>query len=273
MNYTYSIQNDLPNQKVDMGTLIDELKTNNIPVDNLIIQNDVLTIITLLDLVQTQLDSVDTILSNHIGNASTEIYTEQVKIIEENNNNFTQGIFQSCTIDTYISGVTGTTIIDKSFPYPISLFSSEWLVQESQIGDISEFHLAPDTMCGVLVAPHSSGDTTLYVSDTVFTQANIKLGHYITVNGQDLGRVIYKNSDTNTITIENPLETVLDPMTPVFFTVKVVPHWRFNAPGFCSVGETKIGSSYIPANTVMRTVYHNLSGTAKWFGISIDYLY
>jgi len=62
-------------------------------------------------------------------------------------------------------------------------------------------------------------------------------------------------------------------MTYVMFTVKVVPHWRFNAPGFCSVGESKIGASFIPANTIMRVVYHNNSGSAKWFAISLDYLY
>jgi hypothetical protein len=274
MTYTYSIQNDFPNQKLDMGSFIEELKGSFIPVENLIVQNDdVVKIITSLELTSEQISTVETIISNHEGELIVETYTEKVKIVEEQVDNQTQGHFQATTIDLYISGVTGETYTDISFPYPVSLFSSEWLVAESQIGDSAEFQIAPNTICGVLRQEHSSGDTTLYVNDTVFTQANIMLGYYIKVNGQELGRVIAKDQNNLTITVENGLSTNLSAMTPVMFTVKVVPHWRFNAPGFCSVGESKIGASFIPANTTMRMVYHNNTGTAKWFAISLDYLY
>lgn len=273
MTYTYSIQNDFPKQKIDMGSFIEQLKDSYIPVENLLIQNDAVKLITSLDLTTEQETIVDTLISNHQGTPIVELYTEKVKIIEEQVHEQTQGHFQSTTIDLYISGVTGMTYTDVSFPYPISLFSSEWLVSESQIGDNAEFQLAPNTVCGALTQSHSFGDTLLHVSDTVFTQANIMLGYYITINGQDLGRVISKDSNNLTITVENPIATDLSPGTYVMFTVKVVPHWRFNAPGFCSVGESKIGASFIPANTTMRLVYYNNSGLAKWFAISIDYLY
>jgi hypothetical protein len=101
----------------------------------------------------------------------------------------------------------------------------------------------------------------------------MSLGFFITINGQDLGRVIDKDENNLTITIENPLVSNLQPMTFIYFTIKIVPRWRFNAPGFCSVGESKIGASLIPANTIMRMLYHNISGKPKWFAISIDYLY
>lgn len=273
MIYTHSIQNDFPNQKIDMVSFIDELKINNIPVENLVIQGDNVKIITSLDLTSEQETSVDTIISAHQGEEIIEIHTEQVKIVEENINSDTQGLFQSSTIELYIEDITGTTYVDKSYPFPISLFSSEWLVSENQIGDVSEFHIAPNTICGALTIPHSSGDSVLHVSDSVFTQANIKIGYYITVNGQDLGRIIKKDKTNLTITIENPLKTDLIPGTYIMFTVKIVPNWRFNASGFCSVGESKIGASYIPANTKMRMIYHNNSGKSKWFVISIDYMY
>ena len=273
MIYTYSIINDFLNQDVDMGSLIDELQASFIPVENLVIQGDNVKIITSLDLTTEQETTTDTIISNHTGITPIEAYSEKVKIIEENIGGLTQGHFQATTIDLYIESVTGSTYKDLVFPYPVSLFSSEWLVSEDMIGDSAEFQIAPNTVCGVLRQSHSSGDTVLYVNDTVFTEANMMLGYYITINGQELGRVIAKNTDNLTITVENPLSTDLNPMTYVMFTVKVVPHWRFNAPGFCSVGESKIGASFVPANTIMRMVYHNNSGTAKWFAISLDYLY
>ena len=50
MTYTYSIQNDFPLQKIDMGSFIDEVKAALIPVENLVVQSDVVKIITSLDL-------------------------------------------------------------------------------------------------------------------------------------------------------------------------------------------------------------------------------
>jgi len=273
MIYIYSIQNDFPLQKIDMGALIEELKESFIPVENLVVENDVVKVITSLELTIEQEATVDSLISLHQGEEIIEIYTEKVKIVEEAIGGLTQGHFQSCTIDLYLEDVTGMTYTDLKFPYPVSLFSSEWLVSENMIGDSAEFQIAPDTVCGVLRQAHSSGDTVLYVNDTVFTEANMSLGFFISINGQDLGRVIAKDTNNLTITVENPLATDLNPMTYVMFTVKVVPHWRFNAPGFCSVGESKIGASFIPANTIMRVVYHNNSGIAKWFAISLDYLY
>lgn len=272
MTYTYSKQNDF-NNKLDLGSFIDELQNTYIPVQNLVVQGDNVNIITSIELTTEQETTVDTLVSNHKGEPIVELYTEKVKIVEEQVNDVTQGHFQSRTIDLYISGVTGTTYEDISFPYPVSLFSSEWLVGENQIGDAAEFHLSPNTVCGALTQSHSSGDTILHVSDTVFTQANIMIGYYITVNDQNLGRVLSKDPNNLTITVENPLQYDADPGSYVLFTVKIVPHWRFNAPGFCSVGESKIGASFIPANTTMRMIYHNNSGKSKWFAISIDYLY
>lgn len=273
MIYNYSIQYIFPYKKVNMGSLIEELKTANIPVESLVIQGDIVKIITLLTLTTEQENTIDTIISLHKGEPLTQNYTEKIKIVEEQVNNMTQGHFQSMTIDLFISGVTGTTYKDHSFPFPVSLFSSEWLVNESQIGDVAEFHVSPDTICGVLTQAYYSGETTLHVSDTVFEQANIMLGYYVNINEQDLGRVIAKDKENLTITVENPLQEDINIGSYILLTIKIVPYWRFNASGFCSVGESKIGASFIPANTVLRMVYHNNSGKEKWFAISIDYLY
>ena len=273
MIYTYSLLSDFPNNKINLGYFIEELNINYIPVSNLSVQGDTVKLNTLLDLTTEQLNDIDTIISNHTGEEKVKVITEKVKIIEENEESGTQGHFQSRVIDLFISGVTGTTYKDITFPYPVSLFSAEWLVGDNQIGDCAEFHLSPDTICGVVTSNCNTGDTIINVNDTVFTQANISVGYHIKINNQDLGRVISKDENNLTITVENPIEENITSMTPILFTIKLVPHWRFTAPGFCSVGESKIGASLIPENTIMRMVYHNNNGSSKWFGISIDYLY
>lgn len=271
INYTYSINNDFLNKKVDINTLITEIKENNLPLEHIVIKSDDCIIYMSIQLTDEQIDTLNFIINNHDGYYSEDIYVEQVKIIEEQNQN-TQGHFQSTVIDLYISGQTGTTHKDLSFPYNISLFSSEWLVSENQIGDVAEFHLSPDTIIGSLTQNANINDSILNVSKTVID--NLSIGYYIKINNEDLGRVINIDKDNNKITTENPLKNNYNVnSTYIKMTIKIVPKWRFTAPGFCSVGESKIGASFIPANTIMRLVYHNYSGLSKWFGISIDYLY
>lgn len=271
MTYTYSIKNDFKNKKVDLNSLINEIINNNLPLSNIIIKSDNCIIYMVLELLTEQINILNDIINNHDGDENTEEHIEKVKILEEQNDKGTQGHFQSTVIDLYISGVTGTTYKDLSFPYSISLFSSEWLVNESQISDIAEFQLSPDTIIGVLTKNANKDDTILNVSNTVID--NLSIGYWLKVNDEDVNRVLDIDKDNNQITIEKPLENNYNINTYIKMTIKIVPRWRFTAPGFCSVGESKIGASFIPANTIMRLVYHNTTGTEKWFGISIDYLY
>lgn len=270
MTYTYSINNDFINQIVDLSTLIITIKDSNLPLEHIVIKDDNCIIQTYVNLTDDQKLLLDNIISNHTGEY-IENHIEKVKIVEEQNDNGTQGHFQSYVIDIHVSGETGTTYVDHSFPFNISLFSSEWLVNENQISDIAEFQLAPNTIIGYLTSSASINDLTINVSDTVID--NISIGYWLSIGNEDLGRVINIDKVNNQLTFENKLKNNYNIGDLIKMTIKIVPHWRFTAPGFCSVGESKIGASFIPANTVMRLVYHNTTGTSKWFGISIDYLY
>lgn len=271
MTFTYSIQNDFLNSKLDLSTLIDEINDKNISLEHIVVRSDQCEIITILSLTTEQETILDGIVSNHTGIEDTSPNVEHVKILEEQVNNGTQGHFQSTVIDIYISGQTGTTFVDYSFPFNISLFSSEWLVTKEQISDIAEFQLSPETVVGVLTSDVNEGDTVLNVNSTVVE--NLSIGFWIAVNGDNLHRAIKINKENNQVTLEQPVSANFSAGSPIKMTIKIVPNWRFTAPGFCSVGESKIGASFIPAHTIMRLVYHNTTGTSKWFGISIDYLY
>lgn len=270
MIYTYNIT-DFKNNKIDIASFVKTVESNNLPIQHLVINDILCDIHMLLELTAEQIIILNNIVSQHEGIITVSINYDYVKIKEEEHSNITGGNFQSTVIDVDINH-SGKTIVDKSFPFNISLFSAEWNVDTIHIGDIAEFHLAPDTVIGVITAPVAINDTVLHVNDTVIN--NIKLGFFVTIGTEELGMVLNVNKENSTITVQTPTTTTHNPMTYVKMTVKIVPKWRFCSTGFCSVGESKIGASYIPANTKLRLVYNNLNGIDnKLFGISIDYLY
>ena len=70
-----------------------------------------------------------------------------------------------------------------------------------QYWDSAEFHIAPDTIIGVLTQDYIPGDSSLYVSDTVLE--NISLGFHITIDDSScFGRVIEKDPINKVIKIE-----------------------------------------------------------------------
>lgn len=270
MVYTYNIT-DFLNDEVNMTNLTESIYEHNLPIKHIVVSNIECHIDMILELTSEQQTTLDGIVAIHDGNDIEEEEIQFFRIREEEHKAETGGNFQSLVIDIDITE-QGTSYVDKVFPFNISLFSSEWLVGEQHIGDIAEFHLAPDTPIGVIVAPVVTGQTIFNVNDTVID--NLKLGFFVKIGSDDLGMCIAKDTVNMTITTEKPTTQPHNPMEYVLMTVKIVPKWRFTAPGFCSVGESKIGASFIPANTILRMVYHNKNGVdEKLFGISIDYLY
>lgn len=275
--YTYQIS-DFPNDKVNYDTLINEVQSSNITIALDRIDNNATQVIFVFktELSDDEEDLLFNIVSNHTGADSVGEDT-LVKIKEEEYTGETQGHFQACVIDLEITG-KGTKHKDITFPFPISLFSAEWLVDIEHKGDRAEFHIAPDTIVGAITQSidASGGLTTISVSPTV--TENIQRGYFVKLGSSEnaeIGRVVSYDNNEHTVTFENPIEDNYAAGSYVFMTVKVVDYWRFTATGFNSVGESKIGASFIPANTVLRMVYHseNDVSTNKLFGISIDYMY
>ena len=63
--------------------------------------------------------------------------------------------------------------------------------------------------------------------------------------------------------------------TPTYVkqTVCMVPKIYLTGVSKFDLGMSKIGASYIPANTDIQVRYNNISATAKTFSIIIEYLY
>jgi hypothetical protein len=276
MIFQYNFElTEFPNGKCDLTKLANEIRNSTIKkaLDYITQSLGYISAGFKEELDSTDSSILNNIISSHDGESDNEPETTFVKIKEETHGE-TQGHFQSRTMHLYTDGSALVQNCDISFPYPISLFSAEWLVAEDHVGDSAEFHLGPDTIIGYLTQTLNSGDSSIYVSDTVME--NIKLGFYIGIEDSSLfGRVISKDTENKCIEIEYPKAEIFNAGSLVKMTVKIVPEWKFIAPGFCSVGESKIGASFIPSNTILRMVYHNENGLThkKLFGISIDYLY
>lgn len=114
----------------------------------------------------------------------------------------------------------------------------------------------------------------LSVNSTVLSTSN--LGYYITLsNGsadQDMGRLIYKTG--RSIFVENvPNINFLALDTYVKQTVYVLKdHYIGNGKAF-TIGEGKIGGSYVPTDVIVNVKYTNNSSVAKHLYGFVEYLY
>lgn len=114
----------------------------------------------------------------------------------------------------------------------------------------------------------------LFVSPTVLEASD--LGYYVTLsNGslnQNMGRVVRKTG--NSIFVENVPNTNFMAMnTYVKQTVYVLKdHFIGNGKVF-SIGDGKIGGSYVPADVIVNVKYTNNSPVAKNLSGFVEYLY
>lgn len=180
--------------------------------------------------------------------------------------------YQSKSLDFTITAA-GEQSEDFTFPYPIALFSAEWINQANYEGDIFHVHIAPDTIVGVLTANHLASDTTLNVNDTVV--ANVQVGKRIKIGTFDCGRAIAVDVDGLTIEVENGLDAAYNAMEPVKFTTVMVDGIRLMASSRMELGKDVIGGSFIPGGIPLRVIYENNEGstTDKTFSVVIEYMY
>jgi hypothetical protein len=162
---------------------------------------------------------------------------------------------------------------DFTFPYPIALFSAEWVNEDNYTGDCFKVLIAPDTPVGVLTQAHSINDTTLQVNDTVV--ANAKVGYEIKLGSFECGRVIAVDEGALTITVENGIDLAYPALEPVLMTVVMVDGIRLSGKGRFELGKDVIGGSFIPGGKPIRVLYENNQGDTvdKIFSTVIEYKY
>lgn len=176
------------------------------------------------------------------------------------------------------AAVSSTTTVNWSRPFPISALSILFNAAPANIGDGLEVHVGPDTIIGTIAVNVAVDDLIIEVSQTVMD--NIALGYWVKiddgVNNQDLGRVTNVDTVNSRITIENKVTDAYVVATPTYIkmTVKIIWDFEIFCDGYHKIGDSKIGGSYIPANTNISILYTNNDGVStKDFIAYVEYLY
>lgn len=277
MNYTYSYYiSDTANNKVDVERLKKEIEDSSITValDFISADNIKIYVNFKAELSDDEEEILNGIISEHSGEPLDYVAPTKVKVVEEptpDGNNITQGNYRATSLVIDVPAEVGTYTKDVSFPYYISIASAQWFNQEASLGDEAQFIVAPDTVVGTLVSGTTSGDTLFYVQESVI--GHVQLGYYVIIGGEDLGKVFGIDKEKLTITTEKATSMSHSPGELVKMNVPFVDYFYFSGVGHMQIGNSKISSSLVPPNTIMRVVYKNNSGTAKKFSIFIDYTY
>ena len=199
----------------------------------------------------------------------------KVHLVEETTD--TGGHFQICSIKVTMDATTGWKEKDVTFKVPISLLSSQFYTPANCDGDEVEFQVGPDTTVGTLTADASAGATVLTVQQSVID--NIAKGYYAKIadgtNTDDLGLVLDVDEVNLQITVETATTNAFLAATPSYIkqTVKPIPNKILVAGQNSTIGASKIGGSYVPANVVLKCRYNNISATARDFIFDVEYLY
>lgn len=171
----------------------------------------------------------------------------------------------------------GVNVRDYTFPYAISALAVKFVSIEEHRNDELELHIAPDTTIGTLTSSIVIDDTILPVSSTVLLYASVGVYIKITdgVNEENLGIVTEVDTINSTITIETPVTYNYSHLTPTLIkmTIKSIDNFIIGHPSLYNIGESKIGSSYVPANTILRVKYTNNGVDPVDNYYNVEYMY
>ncbi len=223
-------------------------------------------------------DSSHNINSNSV-NVIGQISQNKVSINEEQppiNQPATGGHFRRITKAFDIAPQTTQSLI-FSFPYPVSILGGYMNTQNSQQGDITSIHIAPDTVIGVITSNVAINDTIINVSPTVIT--NIFVGAFVNLtngtNVSNLIEVISIDKINNTITLYSGSNLAFTASAPTYVRVTYVYNHmtEIGVAGPLSIGTLTTNASYIPSNTNIKIIYQNNSSVTQRPVYQTEYLY
>jgi hypothetical protein len=219
--------------------------------------------------------TIDTSQTVKLANKIEDVIT--VKIQEETvptNGNYRHESFK------FHVGSNGESYHDISFKYPISALGVSALTTETQRGDlINAFVIPKSATVGVVTQPINVGDSNFIVSNSVLNYLN---PGYICIltNGsnisENLGEVVKANFDTNMITTQYATSNSYSAsnLPLVQANVHYIKNLYITEPREYSVGNRKIGASFLQAGSIIRMAYSNASpNTEKEVVIHLEYLY
>jgi len=283
--YSYSISNDFPDSLVNPDKLKSEIVASSISIalDYIETNGDVCDIWFKDSLPPADKSTLDNNTTSPAGgliaahdNTPNEKETSPVLIEEEHVK--TGGHYQAKGWKDNIPASVGWhEFPDISFPYGVNILSAEAYCSPENDGDHFEFQIAPDTIVGNITVDVSASDTIFIVSDSVIE--NVYVGVHVKLddgtNIDDCGEIIAIDKNNNQITVETAAVNSFTAATPtnVKMTIFQAKNIHLKNGHRIILGESKIGASYVPANTVMRFRYYNSEAAAKSFDFFFELLY
>lgn len=252
MGYDYSVQADFPNARINEEALKREITLSSIAKQlRWIEQIGDRVSISFSDLLDAgEQATLDGLIAAHDGKPSAD----SIVLIQEENDE-TDGTFQMFGALLRIPHGT-TSTHDFSWPYPVSVLTTHFRTGERHRCDRFTMVVGPDTVIGVLTAPVSPGDTVLNVSPTVvqyITNGSLAALFDGVATKDELGRCIDRSSST--ITVETPAANAFAAGSPILMTKVAVDNFHVTEPDQYIIGESKIGSTFIPSNTTVRVIW------------------
>lgn len=272
--YTYSITGDTLNGKIDLESLLTSVRSSSIitALERIDTDADVLSIVFKDAISPGDEATLNSIVANHAGQPT--FTPTEVKILEETVK--TGGRFQCRNVVVDITQ-SGLNSVEISWPIPVNLLSAEFVIESDHLGDSIECIGGPNTVIGTLANDAAISGTSLEISTPVFDK--IEVGFFTgytpdMANFTELGVVTAVDADTNTVTLSEELTATLPSGTPIYIEAKFLIDFHLWNKTRHTIGDTKVGASYVEAGKKLKFNYYNDSGVVdKKFTIMLEYLY
>jgi hypothetical protein len=190
----------------------------------------------------------------------------------------TQGLYR-CEFINYEITSQSNVIITKKYDYPINIINLTCFASTEHVGDSINTYIVPDTPIGFISSNAVIGESNFYVNDT--TMKYIKKGLIYTLqnnnspyNSEELGEIVNINFDSNMITTKNYLSSNnFDAMCYSKIKGHAIKDLLVIKPCEISIGESKIGATFINSNMNLVLEYNNSNCQSKIFQVQVEYYY
>lgn len=281
--YTYSVQDDFPNHKVDLSRLQQEIRDSAIVVAlrDILVEGDDCNIWFKDALSSGDETILDGIVAVHSGEPlAPKLPVQPVKDIDVEglDSDYARTMVKGINFDV-AAGVWAKKT--ASWPYGVDLLNGEGYAGFADDGDKAAFRVAP-TLIGVAVAPADQGATQIVIDDGIkglFADKTVFPGMFVKFerggdpqNPQgpdnpdpesDEYEIESFDADTNTITVAPGLETGISVMDLVYLAIYYGREIEIQQGEHVDVGGTAAGSAYVPANTSFEIWYYNTGAASK----------
>jgi hypothetical protein len=261
--YTYSVQTDFPNHKVDSGRLREEILGSAIvtALRDIITEGDVCTITFKATLSAGDELILDGIVAVHSGEPlEPHLEVQPVKLVESNLLDPDIALSKTKTHYVTIKASQLVTEQDITYPYPIDAGAARYFIpaDEARVKNDDRFDVigipGGDPFVGFVTANVAQGETVIPVSSTVFEYLRHGLNLKFASHAKDY-EIMAEDTVAGTLTLKEGLEQAISVGDLIHIRRVMFEDMTPNKGGVMSLGDLSTGSSGLCANAKLRIRY------------------